>query len=144
MKHTVSYFSQHRHMRLEFRGVVEITEIYIGIIATVQCWHLLNTKQENYIASVNTKYIYLSLIGSPMNHTLVSDIGPYLHHWYVGVHFIVAITGSYGSSEAILVWRFQHKVGWVANAFQMVDDIKNNAWVTVNNDFWVTSEAICQ
>ena len=23
-------------------------------------------------------------------------------------------------------------------------DIKNNAWVTVNNDFWVTSEAICQ
>ena len=22
--------------------------------------------------------------------------------------------------------------------------IKNNAWVTVNNDFWVTSEAICQ
>ena len=22
-------------------------------------------------------------------------------------------------------------------------DIKNNAWVTVNNDFWVTSEAIC-
>ena len=25
-----------------------------------------------------------------------------------------------------------------------IDDIKNNAWVTVNNDFWVTSEAICQ
>ena len=25
-----------------------------------------------------------------------------------------------------------------------VQDIKNNAWVTVNNDFWVTSEAICQ
>ena len=24
------------------------------------------------------------------------------------------------------------------------DDIKNNAWVIVNNDFWVTSEAICQ
>ena len=24
------------------------------------------------------------------------------------------------------------------------NDIKNNAWVTVNNDFWVTSEAICQ
>ena len=24
------------------------------------------------------------------------------------------------------------------------EDIKNNAWVTVNNDFWVTSEAICQ
>ena len=23
------------------------------------------------------------------------------------------------------------------------DDIKNNVWVTVNNDFWVTSEAIC-
>ena len=23
-------------------------------------------------------------------------------------------------------------------------EIKNNAWVTVNNDFWVTSEAICQ
>ena len=23
-------------------------------------------------------------------------------------------------------------------------DIKNNAWVIVNNDFWVTSEAICQ
>ena len=23
-------------------------------------------------------------------------------------------------------------------------DIKNIAWVTVNNDFWVTSEAICQ
>ena len=22
--------------------------------------------------------------------------------------------------------------------------IKNNAWVTLNNDFWVTSEAICQ
>ena len=25
-----------------------------------------------------------------------------------------------------------------------VVDIKNNAWITVNNDFWVTSEAICQ
>ena len=24
------------------------------------------------------------------------------------------------------------------------EDIKNNAWVTVNDDFWVTSEAICQ
>ena len=24
------------------------------------------------------------------------------------------------------------------------EDIKNNAWVTVKNDFWVTSEAICQ
>ena len=23
-------------------------------------------------------------------------------------------------------------------------DIKNDAWVTVNNEFWVTSEAICQ
>ena len=23
-------------------------------------------------------------------------------------------------------------------------DIKNDAWVTLNNDFWVTSEAICQ
>ena len=23
-------------------------------------------------------------------------------------------------------------------------DLKKNAWVTVNNDFWVTSEAICQ
>ena len=23
-------------------------------------------------------------------------------------------------------------------------DIKNNAWVTVNNDIWVTSEAICR
>ena len=26
----------------------------------------------------------------------------------------------------------------------LLKDIKNNAWVTVNNDFWVTSEAICQ
>ena len=26
----------------------------------------------------------------------------------------------------------------------IINDIKNNAWVTVNNDFWVTSEAICQ
>ena len=25
-----------------------------------------------------------------------------------------------------------------------IRDIKNNAGVTVNNDFWVTSEAICQ
>ena len=24
------------------------------------------------------------------------------------------------------------------------DEIKNNAWVTVNNDFGVTSDAICQ
>ena len=28
--------------------------------------------------------------------------------------------------------------------FRKIDEIKNNAWVTVNNDFWVTSEAICQ
>ena len=28
--------------------------------------------------------------------------------------------------------------------FGALSDIKNNAWVTVNNDFWVTSEAICQ
>ena len=25
-----------------------------------------------------------------------------------------------------------------------LQDMKNNAWVTVNNDFWVMSEAICQ
>ena len=25
-----------------------------------------------------------------------------------------------------------------------LQDIKNNAWVTVNNDFWLTSEVICQ
>ena len=23
-------------------------------------------------------------------------------------------------------------------------EIRNNAWVTMNNDFWVTSEATCQ
>ena len=27
---------------------------------------------------------------------------------------------------------------------KIISDIKSNAWVTVNNDFWVTSEAICQ
>ena len=27
---------------------------------------------------------------------------------------------------------------------KFLEDIKNNAWVTVNNDFWFTSEAICQ
>ena len=26
----------------------------------------------------------------------------------------------------------------------VMQEIKNNAWVTVNNDFGVTSEAICQ
>ena len=30
------------------------------------------------------------------------------------------------------------------NKMYQVRDVKNNAWVTVNNDFWVTSEAICQ
>ena len=27
---------------------------------------------------------------------------------------------------------------------RLAEDLKNNAWVTVNKDFWVTSEAICQ
>ena len=30
------------------------------------------------------------------------------------------------------------------NKENKISEIKNNAWVTVNNDFWVTSEAICQ
>ena len=30
------------------------------------------------------------------------------------------------------------------NNVQYFVDIKNNAWVTVNSDFWVTSEAICR
>ena len=34
-----------------------------------------------------------------------------------------------------------HAIGW--NVLVCVD-IKNNAWVTVTNDFWVTSVAICQ
>ena len=50
-----------------------------------------------------------------------------------------------------------HKVVWQSLLYNSRDlflstginlnpiiDIKNNAWVTVNNDFWVTSEAICQ
>ena len=28
--------------------------------------------------------------------------------------------------------------------YQHQDEIKNNAWGAINNDFWVTSEAICQ
>ena len=35
-------------------------------------------------------------------------------------------------------------VGSRQQAIVWSNDIKNNAWVTVNNDFWVTSEAICQ
>ena len=35
-------------------------------------------------------------------------------------------------------------VVWSLILIICVHDIKNNAWVTVNNDFWVTSEAICQ
>ena len=35
-------------------------------------------------------------------------------------------------------------MAYTLNEFGHQWDIKNNAWVTVNNDFWVTSEAICQ
>ena len=36
-------------------------------------------------------------------------------------------------------------IGWCRKLEScLVDDIKNNAWVTVNNDFLVTSEVICQ
>ena len=40
----------------------------------------------------------------------------------------------------------KEKWGELLNArfCRFIHDIKNNAWVTVNNDFWVTSEAICQ
>ena len=40
--------------------------------------------------------------------------------------------------ESVSVFVYSHSISWV------IQDIKNNAWVTVNNDFWVTSEAICQ
>ena len=32
----------------------------------------------------------------------------------------------------------------IVKSTSMEYEIKNNAWVTMNNDFWVTSEAICQ
>ena len=45
-----------------------------------------------------------------------------------------------------------HQINYVADSCFIMfccdlvtaDFIKDNAWVTVNNDFWVTSEAICQ
>ena len=37
-----------------------------------------------------------------------------------------------------------HWWGLLVHFDGLMQEIKNNAWVTVNNDFWVTSEAICQ
>ena len=43
----------------------------------------------------------------------------------------------------LFAWNLRSDQSYVTNTGTMFD-IKNNAWVTVNNDFWVTSEAICQ
>ena len=43
-------------------------------------------------------------------------------------------------------WQFwwQAIICVIANICTQFGEIKNNAWVTVNDDFWVTCEAICQ
>ena len=41
-------------------------------------------------------------------------------------------------------WRTKQFCHRTYDIMKVAQEIKNNAWVTVNNDFWVTSEAICQ
>ena len=62
--------------------------------------------------------------------------------WYRVWYPITKKSNSYSS-------RHKHAQPWQISGAVYVQvrdtkDIKNNAWVTVNNDFWVTSEAICQ
>ena len=41
-----------------------------------------------------------------------------------------------------VVWSIAQAPG--SETRSIIIEIKNNAWVTANNDFWVTSEATCQ
>ena len=41
-------------------------------------------------------------------------------------------------------WLIISEVPWISPEVSFTRDIKNNAWVTVNNHFGVTSDAICQ
>ena len=43
-----------------------------------------------------------------------------------------------------MTWRRPMMVKLLSCLLTHIHDVKNNAWVTVNNDFWFTSEAICQ
>ena len=53
--------------------------------------------------------------------------------------FIASIIDTLGD-----YWRTKQFCHRTYDIMKVAQEIKNNAWVTVNNDFWVTSEAICQ
>ena len=50
--------------------------------------------------------------------------------------------------ENASIWWLHHvatpEIGIKTNSSAVIEDIKNNAWVTVNDDFLVTSGVICQ
>ena len=64
-------------------------------------------------------------------------VGDLCHHWH---------TQWLGACSAPCHYRNHYWliINWAPRKTLHRNDIKNNAWVTVNNDFWVTSEAICQ
>ena len=57
-----------------------------------------------------------------------------IHEWVMNIHYQTWIAQG----------RFTNIILTPSKQWDVYDDIKNIAWVTVNNDFWVTSEAICQ
>ena len=108
-------FDQFYHVSSE--GINSEVIPYICSYATLQ-WYNMSMTVPNH----QQFYYFINLLLrlSTTKAWKIRIIGPVVHRKYSGMPL-------------------RHDVIWYD-----INDTKNNALVTVNNDFWVTSEAICQ
>ena len=123
------------HLYIEYKGVLNKSPMKLG-----PWWLIASTA----LLRFNSLPIYLPftcgcgnilLSGSYLRELLICLSTLCYHLWPIsvlqGVHFLQQFCVSVFYNMQLMVFPRGH-------------DIKNNAWVTVNNDFRVTSEAICQ
>ena len=101
------------------------------------------------------KYIYTSMFIHIYIYSYLNDIPRYINTLSLLALFFTQIMfhfAKYPVLQYIVTgWKCALGKSWALFASKIkiiwtlsVCDIKNNAWVTANNDFWVTSKMICQ
>ena len=113
----------HKDMNQELRYDYKINGVMKYAVLFYNCcrWIVFNPSSAGsvcFIRHPSSLYLQISCLANSKRTSKLCNTGPLC-------------------GESTSDWRFPSQKA--SNV-----DIKNNAWVTVNNDFWVTSEAICQ
>ena len=119
----------------------------VSIVCLTVCSGTVQRKHQSSASLAFMKGIHQWLVYSPHKGPVTQKMFPFdditmtshcLNWWRPNPQYHMVSMSSIDFSTD----HFQPRM--ISNDSCQYHEIKNNAWVTVNNDFWVTSEAICQ